>query len=137
MERRNIDFEVPVTREEWRQIAEAAAFRPDYGVLRWRPEEFEVIHVAIRGDDAPAGWSSEVPRVNDRAPEEREVACFIFNDGRPFAQLDPPDAPEMPAISPQRNAQMEAELEQWVRDKWQYLLESSGWRADRGGPAPR
>lgn len=56
MEQRNLYFEIPLTREQWLQIAESANFRPDYGVMQWEPSEPEVIHLSIRVNDAPEGW---------------------------------------------------------------------------------
>jgi hypothetical protein len=131
-QRPNIDFEAPVSREQWDQIGQAAAFRPDYGVLSWSPAEWEVIHVAVRGDDAPEGWEDEVPRDDGVRPDEREVARFVYNDGRPYAQIVPPSAPTTPAVLPQQEQEMQVQLDRWVRGKWHELLRSSGLHYDSG-----
>jgi hypothetical protein len=82
MERRNLDFEIPLTREQWDQLGQAANFRPDYGVLRWSPSEPDVIQLSVREDDRPTGWDVIAPPVDDLPPEDREVARFVYNDGR-------------------------------------------------------
>lgn len=94
--------------------------------------EWDVIHVAVREGDAPAGWAGLTPAVDDIPPEDREVARFVYNDGRPYAQLEPPAAPTTPAILPQQEEQMEVGLERWVREKWHYLLRNSGLHHDSG-----
>lgn len=136
MERRNLDFQIPLTREQWDQIGQAANFRPDYGVLRWAPAEFDVIHVAVREDDMPEGWDDITPTDDGIPPDDREVARFVYNDGRPYAQLDPPPQPEPPAVAPQEDHLLQVHLEQWVRGKWHELLRESGIHYDRGALPP-
>jgi hypothetical protein len=131
MERRNLDFEVPLTREQWEQLGQSANFRPDYGVMRWAPAEFDVIRISVREDDAPEGWADAAPPADDRvAPSDREVARFLYNDGRPYAQVDPP--PNVPAGRPEDRAEMEVHLDRWVRAKWHELMRDSGIHYDRG-----
>jgi hypothetical protein len=125
MERRNLDLGVPLTREQWRQVGEAADFQADDGVLQWAPREFEVIHVSVREADAPKGWGDIPPR-GDARHSEREIARFVYNDGRPMAHLTPPAQPAPPAVSPQQDAGMQVELERWVRSKWRTLMEAAG-----------
>jgi hypothetical protein len=125
MERRNLDLGVPLTREQWLQIGEAADFQPDNGVLEWTPADFGVIHVSIREDDAPKGWQDIAPAKGLRA-NEREVARFVYNDGRPMVQLEPPMQPEPPAVLPQQEQAMQVELERWVRGKWHVLMRAAG-----------
>src|SRR5215216_2276302 len=78
MSRRTLDLGIPLTREQWEQLGQAANMRPDSGVLRWAPAEFDVIRVAIREDDAPAGWQAAAPRA-DASVSDREVARFRWN----------------------------------------------------------
>jgi len=123
MERRNIDLGIPLTRDEWLQVGSAADMQPDDGVLEWTPNEFDVTHVSLRGSDAPKGWEDVVPA------DEREVARFVFNEGRPMAQLTPPPSqPRPPAITAKQERDLEVELEHWVRDKWQLLADCAGLR---------
>jgi hypothetical protein len=136
MHHRNLDFEIPLTREQWEQLGRSANFRPDYGVLRWTPSEFEVISLSIRDTDAPEGWEGVVPRDDGVPPGDREVARFVYNDGRPFAQLEPPDQPEPPAVSADESRSLEEHLERWVRGKWHELLADSGIHFDRGALPP-
>jgi hypothetical protein len=131
MERRNLDFEVPLTREQWEQLGQSANFRPDYGVMRWAPAEFDVIRLSVREDDAPEGWYAAAPPADDRfAPSDREVARFVYNDGRPFAQVDSP--PNVPTDRPEDRREMEVRLDRWVRAKWHELMRDSGIHYDRG-----
>ena len=132
MERRNLDFEIPLTREQWEQLGQSANFRPDYGVLRWAPAEFDAIHVSVREGDAPAGWEGLVPTDNDVPPDDREVARVVYNDGRPYAQLAPPPQPTPPAVPRAESEALDLHLERWVRAKWHELLRDSGLHYDRG-----
>jgi len=132
MQRRNLDFEIPLTRAQWDQLGQAANFRPDYGVLRWTPEDPDVIQLSMREDDRPEGWDALTPPVDDLAPEDREVARFVYNDGRPYAHLEPPPQPAPPATLPQEDERLQRSLEHWVRGKWHELLRLSGIHYDRG-----
>lgn len=132
MERRNLDFGIPVTHELWEQLGQSANFRPDFGVMRWAPDEFDVIHLSIRADDAPDGWADEVPPDDGLRPADREVARFVYNGGRPFAQLEPPAQPRVPAIQPEQERAMQVHLERWVRGKWHELLRDAGLHDDPG-----
>jgi hypothetical protein len=131
MERRNLDLGIPLTREQWLQVGAAADFLPDDGVLEWTPGEFEVIHVSVRAADAPDGWSDVAPRGPGRA-NEREVARFVYNEGRPMAQLTSPLQPEPPAVRPSQEAEMDVELERWLRTKWHCLVQAAGLHDNTG-----
>ncbi len=131
MERRNLDLGIPLTRDQWLQVGEAADFQPDEGVLEWAPGEFDVIHVSIRAKDAPDGWQNMVQRKGVE-PIEREVARFVYNDGRPMAQLTPPAEPGVPALQLEQDREMGIELERWVRGKWNCLVEAAGLRHNAG-----
>ena len=130
MARRNLDLGIPLTREQWEQLGRSAESRPDFGVLRWTPAEFDLIHVAMREDEAPVGWGSVVPRA-DAPVSDREVARFRWNEGRPFAAIDAPSAPMPPIVTASERQALEAALERWVRRRWQLLLRESGVRYER------
>ncbi len=131
MERRNLDLEVPLTREQWQQLGESANLREDMGVLRWAIADFDVIRVSMHDDDAPAGWEGVATRTNFAA-DDREVARFVYNDGRPYAQLETPAAPAPPAITGAQDRALDVALERWVRDKWRGLMRDSGLHDDAG-----
>jgi len=131
MNRRNLDFEIPLTREQWQQLGEAADLREDFGVLRWAPSEFAVIRVSAHTDDAPKGWTDLATRI-DFAADDREVARFVYNDGRPYAQLEPPAESASPAITSAQDHALDVALERWVRDKWHGLLRDAGLHDDAG-----
>ncbi len=132
MERRNLDLGIPLTREQWQQLGESANLREDYGVLRWAPAEFDVIHVSAHVDDAPEGWVGLATRPDLRVADDREVARFIYNDGRPFARLDAERPLPTPGGGTPREVAYVASLERWVRDKWRGLMRDSGIHYDRG-----
>ena len=130
MQPRNLDFEIPLTREQWQQLGESANLREDYGVLRWAPVEFDLIRVAAHTDDAPLGWAGEATAAAN-AIDDREVARFVYNDGRPYARLDG-RVLATPGQGTPTDAAQSASLERWVRDKWHGLLRESGIHYDRG-----
>jgi hypothetical protein len=132
MQRRNLDFEIPLTRVQWDQLSQAANFRPDFGVMRWSPDNPDVIQISLRGDDRPDGWDAITPPLDDMPPEDREVARLVYNDGRPYAHLAPPEQPAPPAILPQDDERLQRSLEHWVRGKWHELLRLAGIHYDRG-----
>jgi hypothetical protein len=132
MQRRNLDFQIPLTREQWQQLGDSANLRPDYGVLRWDPTEFDVIRVAMQQDEHPAGFAQAVPQQDAVTGDDREVARFVYNDGRPFAELQPPPNLTRPAVSPDEERALDQQLERWVREKWHGLLRDSGIDFDRG-----
>lgn len=131
MNRRNLDFEIPLTREQWQQLGDTVNLREDFGVLRWTESDFDVIHISAHTDDAPAGWDDIATRVNFAA-DDREVARFVYNDGRPYARLEPPNEPAPPAITSAQDHALDVALERWVRDKWHGLMRDSGLHYDRG-----
>lgn len=133
MERRNLDLGIPLTREQWVQVGEAADFQPDDGVLEWTPDDL-VIHVSIRASDAPQGWDDIAPPGNVRRGE-REVARFVYNEGRPMAELTPPAQPAPPAVTAIEDREMNVELERWVRSKWHELMSAAGLH-DNAGAIP-
>lgn len=131
MQPRNLDFEVPLTREQWQQLGETANQREDFGVLRWATADFDVIRVSAHTDDRPDGWDDLATRA-DFAADDREVARFVYNDGRPYARLEPPLEPAPPAITSVQDRALDTSLERWVRDKWRGLMRDSGIHYDAG-----
>jgi hypothetical protein len=132
MEHRNLDFGIPLTREQWDQLGQSANFRPDYGVMRWTPAEPDVIQISIREAERPQGWDAIAPPDDGRPPDDREVAQFVYNDGRPFARIEPPEEPKPPAITAEQDRELQVALERWVRAKWHELLRESGIHYDSG-----
>jgi len=135
MEALDLDFVVRLTREQWQQLGEAANATLDDGVLRWSPDEFDVIRVSLSSTDRPDGWDDVAPPAVTVVPIEREVALFRYNEGRPFGRLEPPPQPATPAITADLEHDMEVELERWVRKKWHQLLCDSGLHYDRNALA--
>lgn len=126
METHNIDFEIPLTREQWDELGRSVDYRPDFGMLSWAPADPDVIHVAIRGDDHPDGWDDMVLPADAPRNTLRQVARFVYNDGRPYARIEPPPEPMPPAISLEAEQELQRSLERWVRGKWHELLRLSG-----------
>jgi hypothetical protein len=126
MERRNIDFEVTITREQWDQLGRTAAALPDYGVLQWSAEQPETIEVSAREEDAPSGFQDVVSSRYRYGSGQQPVAEFVFNDGRPYASLQPPPAFEPPVVTGQQEHALERELQRWVRNKWHQLVDEAG-----------
>ncbi|GJG88303.1 hypothetical protein tb265_34840 [Gemmatimonadetes bacterium T265] len=131
MNNHNLDFEIPLTREQWQQLGEAANLREDFGVLRWATSDFDVIRVSVHADDAPAGWDGIATRT-EFAADDREVARFVYNDGRPYARVEPPAEPAPPAITAAEDRALDVALDRWVRDKWHGLLRESGLHYESG-----
>lgn len=131
MERRNLDLEIPLTREQWQQLGETANLREDFGVLRWATAEFDIIRVSPHMDDAPVGLEG-IATQTDFAADDREIARFVYNDGRPYAHLEPPAEPAPPAITSAEDRALDVALERWVRDKWRGLMRDSGLHYDAG-----
>lgn len=100
--------------------------------MRWSPDKPDVIQISIREEELPPGWEAIAPPDDGRRPDDREVARFLYNDGRPFAQLEPPDEPKPPAISAEHDRELQVALERWVREKWHELLRLSGIHYDSG-----
>jgi hypothetical protein len=135
MDPHNLDLGIPLTREQWLQLGEGANARPDDGVLQWAPADFDVIRVSIRAADAPKGWADAAPPERARL-HEREVARFVYNDGRPYAAVDRVQHPEPPAVRAQEHDDLEVELVHWVRHKWHELLADSGVKGAGPGTIP-
>jgi len=126
MERRNIDFEVSLTREQWDQLGRTAAALPDYGVLQWSHEQPDTIEIRPRTEDAPSGFQDVVSSPDRYRSAPPPVAEIVFNDGRPYATLQPPPAFTPPAVTPPQEQALERELQRWVRNKWHELVDEAG-----------
>jgi hypothetical protein len=125
VEERNLDFEIPMTRDQWRQVGERAkALRPSG--FDWNDQEPDRIRVYLRDEEARGIWNRLLADEDRYGAHEIEIAQFVFNDGRPFAHLEAPSTLDEPQVLPQEEAAVEAGQEQYVRDKWHYLLEESG-----------
>ena len=131
MARRNLDFGISLTRAQWEQLCRSANLRPDYGVFRWAPAEFDVIRVAMTEDERADDWAGAVPPADAHA-SDREVARFRWNDGRPYAEVEAPDAPPPPVVSAAVHEATERQLERWLREQWHLLLRQAGLTDDRG-----
>ena len=133
MQQRNVDFDLPVTREQWDQIARrAAALGPKEGGFSLSEDEPEEIRVYMQDREATGLWSNYVSGRDTYGEPRREMARFVFNDGAPFARLQPPIAADEPSITDAQEQAMQAGLEKWVRDKWHFLLRESGVHFERG-----
>lgn len=137
MRKHNLDFGVPVGREQWEQLGRtAAALSPSASGLVWRGDEWSTIRVFLRRNDVPGELRELVNERDWAGMLEREVAQFLYNAGRPFARVLPIDAPDEPAISEGEEQRMRQALDRWVRLKWRHLMEASGLHYDRGGTTP-
>lgn len=125
MEERNIDFDIPVTRDQWKQIAETAhGMEPSgYG---WNGDDPERIRVFLRDEEARGLWSRFVSDEGQYGAHDLEIAQIEYNGGRPFAHLEALPTAVEPAISDGEQAAMEVGQERFVREKWHQLMERSG-----------
>ena len=133
MERRNLDFEIELTRDQWAGVGERAdALGAEEGGFAWRDDRFDEIRVFLRPADAPPLWRDFVGNDETYGAPLREVARFRFNDGRPYADVELPESIVEPVYSEDEGETMRAELEDWIRGKWHELLRESGLHYDRG-----
>lgn len=133
MEQRNLDFDIDMTREQWLELGRTADTRgPTRSGFAWAPDRFDEIHVFLRDADAPSLWRNFVSDAESYGAEEREIAQFRFNGGRPYAELHLPESLEEPVVSVQEQETMREELDGWIRNKWHELVRDSGLHYDRG-----
>lgn len=133
MRERNLDFEIPLTREQWDQAGRRAqALGPEDAGLEWSERDAERIHVYLRDEDTPPLWRDHVSDDDRYGASRREIAQFVFNGGRPYAHLEAPAVADEPTITDQVERAMEVEAEQWVRGRWHTLMRESGLHYDRG-----
>lgn len=136
MERRNLDFEIELSEEQWETLARRAdTLGPEGGGFDRGPDGEGEIQVFIRTDDRPSGWEDWVGDPETYGPVNREVARFHFNSGRPYAELELGSDVVVPLETEQEVAEMQVELERWVRGKWHELLRESGIHYERGHTA--
>jgi hypothetical protein len=132
MQERNLDFEIPVSREQWEQLGRSAARLGEDSGYEWNPTEPDRIHLHLREEEARGVWDRFVSQEETYGEPSLELAEFVFNDGRPFARLQPPAAAEEPAITDNEEHAMDIGMERWVRDKWHELMRQSGLHYDPG-----
>lgn len=136
MQERNLDLDLPLRREQWNQIGErAAALEQDDGQFEWAADR-ERITVYLSNDEARGLWRDLASEPQTYGGAQVEIAEFVFNDGRPYADLKVPPTWKPPAILPQEEAALDAQLERIVREKWHRLLEESGLHFEFGHVSP-
>jgi hypothetical protein len=136
MERRNLDFEVEMSAAQWdTMLRRADALGPDGGGFDRDSGATNEIQVFLRTNDVPPNWSDWVGDPETYGPTTREVARFRFNSGRPYAEIDVGDDVVSPGFVEQEVAEMQIELERWVRGKWHELLRESGIHYEPGRTA--
>lgn len=137
MERRNLDFEVEMSPAQWDIMARRAdALGPESGGFDRDAADTNEIQVFMNTSDAPSLWRDYVGDQETYGPTTREVARFHFNSGRPYAEIDAGSKVAEPGYLEQEVAEMQNELEHWVRGKWHELLRESGIHYERGHTAP-
>lgn len=135
MEERNLDFEIPLTREQWEQVGQTAArLGPKDWGLEWSEEERDRIHVYLRDEEAQSAglWEDYLSDEGKYGRSEREVAQIVYNDGRPYAQVEAPVEAQEPVVTTPEKQAMQQGLERFVRDKWEVLMRESGLHYTRG-----
>ena len=131
MQERNIDFDIPMTRDQWHELGENARALGPSG-FRWSEQEPDEIRVLLRDEEARGLWSRFVSDEGVYGDQEIELARFVFNDGRPYAHLRAPAAADEPAVTDDQETALEAGEADWVRRKWHDLLDRSGLHFERG-----
>ncbi|HET8655900.1 MAG TPA: hypothetical protein VFL93_10335 [Longimicrobiaceae bacterium] len=131
MHERNLDFEIPMTRDQWHEIGRSARALEPSG-FTWTESDPDRIHVLMRDEEARGLWSRFVSDDDVYGAHERELAEFVFNDGRPYAHLKAPPAADEPSVTDEEEHSMAVGQEDWVRRKWDYLMEQSGIHFERG-----
>lgn len=131
MEERNLDFDLPVTQDQWEQIGRRAqALRP--AGFEWKGDEPDRIHVYLRDEEARGLWKTMVSDEGEYGAQQIEVAQFVYNDGRPYAHLEASPSVQEPAVQQQQEAFMGIGQERSVREEWHHLLEESELHSDFG-----
>lgn len=137
MERRNLDFDLELSPEQWETlILRADTLGPDEGGFDIAPDRDEEIQVFMTATDQPARWQDWVGNDETYGATEREVARFHYNSGRPYAEIEVGDRVVEPVFTEEQVAEMQREMERWVRGKWHELLRESGIHYERGHTAP-
>lgn len=137
MERRNLDFDLELSPEQWDTLVRRAdTLGPETAGFDSEPERGDEIQVFMTATDQPARWQDWIGDEETYGTTTREVARFHFNSGRPFAELEIGDEVTGPNYTEQEIRAMQLELERWVRGKWHELLRESGIHYERGHTAP-
>ena len=133
MEERNLDFEIPITEEQWGQMGQTAArLGPHDWGFDWREGDRDRIHVFMRNEEATGPWRDFVSDEGAYGDTELEVAHFVYNDGRPYAAMQAPPQVEEPNVTDAQEKAMQSGLEHFVREKWDMLMKESGLHFTRG-----
>jgi hypothetical protein len=132
MEKRNLDFDIEITPDQWEELGRTAAGLGHDQGFSWNAEDSTDIEVMLRPDSAPATWRDRLTDERTYGEHVGHVARFVFNDGRPFARLEPWYDPQPPAVPPDLADQMRGDLESWVRNRWHDLMRESGMHYERG-----
>jgi hypothetical protein len=131
MDVRNIDLDRPVTREQWDILSSTARERgPVEGFRVSDADPPEVIVVASL-ERAPEEWGEWLSSRFEYGHPYKDAARLVFNDGTPYARLEPWAAPDG-GDDPERQTRMDAAFERWVRSRWHALLRLSGIQYVRG-----
>lgn len=136
MEERNLDLDIRLRREQWEQIGRrAAALGQEVAGYEWSGDTDRVL-VYLNEEEARGLWSDQVSSPETYGASRMEVAEVVYNDGRPYANLEMPDNVRPPAVRPQEAEAMQQGLAHFVREKWDRLLKESGVHYERGHVSP-
>lgn len=136
MERRNLDFELELSPEQWNTLARRAdTLGPEEGGFDHEPDQGEEIQVFMTATDQPSRWQDWVGDDETYGATQRKVARFHFNSGRPYAEIEVGEEVVEPIYTEKEIAEMQLEMERWVRGKWHELLRESGIHYERGHTA--
>lgn len=125
MEQRNLDLGLPVSSDQWGQLRRTAQAVRANGYL-WSGDEPDRIRILLRDEESRGLWDRLVSDENRYGAHEVEVAQVVYNDGRPFAQLEAHPAFDEPSVTDGQETALEEGQAHFVRQKWHELLERSG-----------
>jgi hypothetical protein len=135
MKERNLDFDIPLTRDQWNELTQTAEALESLGYA-WNGKDPERIHVRLRDEEARGAWEGFVSDEDVYGDHEVELGQFIYNDGRPYAHLEALPTVEEPSVTDRQEHEMQIGQERWVREKWHDLMERSGLHYERGHVSP-
>lgn len=136
MDERNVDLGLPLRRDQWDEIGRRAAALREEGGEFARSDDRNRIGVYLRDEEASELWADLTSSPEKYGSDERQIAEYVYNDGRPYAELKAPSTARPPAVLPQEEAAIARDLEQLVRAKWHRLLEESGLHFEQGHVSP-
>ena len=133
MRERRLDLGVPVTEEQWEQLGRTAKARGGRAAgFEWKGDEFGEIHLFARDADSPAALRSHLEPDDRYGRHELPIATFLYNGGRPYADVRSLSEPDEPGTTNDREHAMQREINGWVRNRWHDLLRDSGVHYVRG-----